>query len=258
MLNVDKNNVNDIVFSNVESSQQKHKNNSRSEQPPKTKSYTERLKWAMDRIKITQKELAKTAGTSQQNVQRLCDFKKKAVGSSYTATFARTLGVSAQWLATGEGDCFKGVRAHVKTFIPESYIRKEQNKNRVPLITWQQAGSGCKIAASTVTEWIYCPVKHGPRTFALKVNSESMHNPNGRPSFEPGDLLLVDPDAKVNHSSIVVIKWNSRDITDFRRLVIDSGRMFLLPLNPIWVSKPIPVDEDIQIRGVIFGKVEIF
>ncbi|MBI2733500.1 MAG: helix-turn-helix transcriptional regulator [Aquabacterium sp.] len=67
-------------------------------------SYTARLLWAMNRAgKTNQSELARAVGVKPQSIQYLCDPHSGARGSSHTPSLARELGVSAEWLSTGQG-----------------------------------------------------------------------------------------------------------------------------------------------------------
>lgn len=74
------------------------------ESDPSWASYAGRLSWAMRRAgKPNQSELARAVGVKPQSIQYLCDPHGGAQGSSHTPSLARELGVSAEWLATGQG-----------------------------------------------------------------------------------------------------------------------------------------------------------
>jgi transcriptional regulator with XRE-family HTH domain len=63
--------------------------------------YAERLKRAMFLAEIGQGELARKIGVTQQTIQYLCKNGKRSV---HTVEISKVLGVSPDWLATGEGD----------------------------------------------------------------------------------------------------------------------------------------------------------
>lgn len=68
------------------------------------KTFTGRLLWAMSRAgKTNQSELARAVGVKPQSIQYLCHAESNAQGSTHTAALARELRVSADWLATGQG-----------------------------------------------------------------------------------------------------------------------------------------------------------
>ncbi|UXY14441.1 helix-turn-helix transcriptional regulator [Chitiniphilus purpureus] len=80
------------------------------------KTYSERLSWAMHDLQLTrgravvgQTELARAVAVKPQSIQYLCDARNGAGGSRHTPAIARYLGVSAEWLATGQGDAVGNV-----------------------------------------------------------------------------------------------------------------------------------------------------
>jgi len=67
----------------------------------KTKTFGERLAHAIQESGISQAELARQVGISQQAIQRMC--KNGAERSSYVAEIAECLNICPFWLATGVG-----------------------------------------------------------------------------------------------------------------------------------------------------------
>ncbi|GAA0809163.1 hypothetical protein GCM10009078_51350 [Cupriavidus gilardii] len=69
------------------------------------RTFGERLRWAIENADppISIRELARRIGLQYQSVQHLLDPGRFAKGSRYTHQFARVLGVSPEWLATGKG-----------------------------------------------------------------------------------------------------------------------------------------------------------
>ena len=70
------------------------------------RTYAERLNHAMELNGVSQSELARRVGIKAQAVQYICSGRGRR--SSYTAEFARELGVNAEWLATGKGPMLAG------------------------------------------------------------------------------------------------------------------------------------------------------
>jgi len=66
--------------------------------------YGERLRLARERAGLSQQQLADAVGIKQPSVQHLEDVRNDSAGSIHTVTFARTCGVSADWLADETGD----------------------------------------------------------------------------------------------------------------------------------------------------------
>lgn len=129
----------------------------------------------------------------------------------------------------------------------------------VPLISWVQAGAWEQIvdnfAPGDAEEWMPCIKRCGPRTFALRVRGVSMHNPYGKPSYEDGDVVFIDPDAPAEHGKCVVVRIEGQSEATFKQLIIEGNDKFLRPLNPDWPGpKLIRVDSDATICGVAIGK----
>lgn len=134
------------------------------------------------------------------------------------------------------------------------------NRAGVPVLSWVQAGHWTDIAepmrTDAIDEWLPCPAPHGPRTFALRVRGESMYNPHGRPSFQDGDLIFVDPDRSAEHRSLVIVRLHDSNEATFKQLVIDGQNSYLKALNPGWPTPMIEVNHTASICGVVIFKGE--
>ncbi len=136
-------------------------------------------------------------------------------------------------------------------------------KGMVPVISWVAAGNFSDAEVSTADElikWVPCPAPHSKGTYALTVSGISMQNPNGNPSFEDGDIIFVDPAKLPENKSCVIVSLEGSNSATFKQLVIEpDGRKYIIPLNPNWGDKPIEIEENASINGVVIGKwVNIF
>lgn len=136
-------------------------------------------------------------------------------------------------------------------------------KGMVPVISWVAAGnfSDAEVSiADDLIKWVPCPAPHSKGTFALTVSGISMQNPNGNPSFEDGDIIFVDPAKLPENKSCVIVTLEGSNSATFKQLVIEpDGRKYIIPLNPNWGDKPIEIEGDASINGVVIGKwVDIF
>lgn len=147
-------------------------------------------------------------------------------------------------------------------FTSESNIEELAIKGRVPLISWVAAGKWCNVSnpyeAGDAEDWIICPVKHSTKTYALKVKGDSMHNPGGKPSFDDGDIIFVDPERNFDHRSYVIVRLDDENQATFKRLLIDGNRRMLEALNPAWPNRIFEINEDATICGVIIARLESF
>ena len=105
-------------------------------------------------------------------------------------------------------------------------------------------------------DWMPCPVKHGPHTFVLLVEGESMFSPSEPKSFRPGDYIFVDPDRQPENGSLVIAKKDSETAATFKQLIIDGEKYYLKALNRDWPERIIEIDKDTRICGVVICKLE--
>jgi SOS-response transcriptional repressor LexA len=129
---------------------------------------------------------------------------------------------------------------------------------RVPLISWIRAGAWSAVedpfAVGDAEAWLPCPVKHGRRTFVLRVSGISMYNPGHRPSYSDGDLIFVDPDRGPVSGDRVIAKVVDTNEATFKQLIIEGKRQYLKALNPAWPEQIIEIDRDTEIIGVVIGQ----
>lgn len=157
--------------------------------------------------------------------------------------------------------------------MPNMYLEKttESNliddpsimKGMIPVISWVAAGhfsDAEQLPADDLLKWVPCPAPHSNGTFALKVSGISMKNPSGNPSFEDGDIIFVDPARAPENKSCVIVTLEGSSSATFKQLIIEpDGRKYIIPLNPNWGDKPIEIEGDASINGVVIGKwVDLF
>lgn len=128
----------------------------------------------------------------------------------------------------------------------------------VPLISWVQAGCWSDVSdpyhVGDAEDWLPCPVKHGIRTYCLRVRGDSMNNPAGRPSYSDGDIIFVDPDRDPKSGDRVVVRLDDQQEATFKQLLIEDGRKLLKALNPEWAPRYIEINGNATLAGVVIGK----
>lgn len=214
----------------------------------------ERLTTAMERSGITQAELARACGVKPPSVNGWLSGKSKFLRGENLLKAAAVLGVSQQWLATGEGPMAAAVAPSGSSNVEPG----PDVKGRVPLVSWVQAGAWCEactpVDVSEVERWLDCPVPHSKSTFVLRVRGDSMTAPTGNARTYPeGCLIFVDPERRspVNGDRIVACLEGCNEVT-FKVFKDEDGRRWLQPLNPSHE----PIRQPFKVLGTVIGKWE--
>jgi SOS-response transcriptional repressor LexA len=211
-----------------------------------TDSVRRRLNMAINNSDVTKAELAVSFDISPQAVGQW--FKTGRVSKTKLPRLAKLLGVDLNWLL---GDQLKDNFAHVNV----SPVLGKTDK--VPLISFVQAGAWAEaidnFQPGDAEDWITCPAAHGPHTYALTVDGDSMTASYGR-TFPHGCTIYVDPDqvSGVKSSDCVIAKHNGDDTVTFKVFIEDAGRKFLKPLNPQYLV----ITEEFHVIGKVIGKFE--
>lgn len=197
----------------------------------------------------TQAALARRSGVGQTTIGRILRGEVNPA-SENVKRLADALGVSLATLF--EEDASRQTETPTLsgqgvTIAPGVQLR------RVPLISWAQVGSWAEAVRTSLakdTQGMECPRACGPRTFALRVDGESME-----PKYQHGDIIYVDPDAPVAHGKDVIVMLPGRNEVMFRALLIEGDQRFVKSLNPNWPGPKIfPLGADARIIGVVIGK----
>ncbi|MFS1525346.1 LexA family protein [Microbulbifer sp. 2304DJ12-6] len=126
---------------------------------------------------------------------------------------------------------------------------------RVPLISWVQAGEFCEAVnpfePGDAEDWLPCPCAHSDRTFAVRVQGDSMTSPYpGHHSYPPGTIIYVDPNVDVTNGCRVVARIDGE--ATFKTYAEDMGRKYLRPINPGYESRDI-TELSVEVCGVVIG-----
>lgn len=126
----------------------------------------------------------------------------------------------------------------------------------VPVISWVQAGAFCEspdlFNPGDAEEWIPCPSRHSPGTYALRVKNDSMTSVvPGERSYPHGTIIFVDPERAYTVGSRVIARLPGSSETTFKVYTEDGGQPYLMPINPKYPSIPVP--EGTVICGVVIG-----
>ena len=91
--------------------------------------------------------------------------------------------------------------------------------------------------------------------FWLRVAGDAMTAPSGL-SISEGMMILVDPALKAEPGKLVVAQWAFSPQATLRKLVEESGQLYLVPLNPTYPK--MLFSEECRIIGVVVQAVAKF
>ncbi len=202
----------------------------------KHKGFSDRLNLALDKVgappkhKGRQSYVGELFGVSQRAAGKWLEGEGMPSMDRLTG-IAASLGVSAEWLLTGNN----------------KNTHRDNGLVSVPLLSWVQAGDFCMqemIVAHDESVLIPGPVPDG--TFALKIKGESMFNPTTGEGFPDGCTIIVEAGLTPRPGDFVVAR--SGDEVVFKEFVIEGATPYLRPMNPRYT--PIKIAEDTVICGV--------
>lgn len=227
----------------------------------------ERIKTARQHASLTQKQLADAAKVEQPLISQL--ETGKTLKTAYLTHIAKACRVSAQWLATGEGQMVLDRHnadgslnldkpwadmdaGHLNVTPTKESHRKARE---YPLISSVAAGrwqESCdNFQPGDAEQWIASDANAGEHGYWLTVNGPSM-----QPTFMPGSRILVRPEGfDLVSGKFYVAKLMDSGETTFKQYVRDGGIGFLQPLNSAFPT--LQITDNVQIIGrVVDGRME--
>ncbi|MEJ6475976.1 XRE family transcriptional regulator [Pseudoalteromonas piscicida] len=196
----------------------------------------ERIRNRRKELGLTQVKLSELADMAQQTLQKLESGKSQT--TKKLDKLAEALSCTPEYLQFGVGE------------LDNASIGPEI-RNRLPLISWVQAGAWADIqeVSQLEAEHFLCPVNCSDKSFVLRVQGVSME-----PKFQDGDLIFVDPEAACVHGSYVVARLDDDNQATFKQLIIEGGQKYLKALNPSWPDPLIPINGNCTLVGkVVFA-----
>ncbi|MCG7551969.1 XRE family transcriptional regulator [Pseudoalteromonas sp. Of11M-6] len=193
----------------------------------------ERIRNKRKSLGLTQAALSEMVGIAQQSLQSIESGKIEK--PRRIMELAKALETTPEYLQFGVGD------------LDNASIGPEL-KNKLPLISWVQAGAWTDIqeVSTLEAEHFLCPVNCSDKSFVLRVQGVSME-----PKFDDGDLIFVDPEAECIHGSFVVARLDDDNQATFKQLIIEGGQKFLKALNPNWPEQLVPINGNCTLVGKV-------
>ncbi|WP_421289484.1 LexA family protein [Aeromonas veronii] len=194
----------------------------------------ERIKQTRKRLGYSQEILGSRVGVSRVSISQW-ERGENTPNGRYLNDLAAALGVTVDWLLTGEGE---GTVTSAPEVIP-GYHNVEPavilRGNRIPILSYVQAGNWREICEQATSfdgnvEYVSASIDIGPRGFGLWLRGNSM-----TPIFNEGDLVIIDPDEQPRPGDYVVAKNGSEGATfkKFRPRGIDEHGQEVFELVPL-------------------------
>lgn len=205
-------------------------------------------------LSLSQVALAKKIGVTGVAVGKWESGLNQPKGR-YLNDLAAALGVTVDWLLTGDGEA----RALPAPEVMPGYHNVEPavipQGTRVPVLSYVQAGHWHEMCEQATAfdgnvEYVTAGVDVGPCGFGLWLRGQSME-----PFFKEGDLIIVDPDEAPQPGDFVVAKNGSEEATfkKYRPRGIDESGQEVFELVPLNDDYPTMHSDrqHIQIIGVM-------
>lgn len=207
-------------------------------------SFYQRVISRMELLGLSGVEVATYCGVSPTSVTNWRNGRNKAKGEELVK-LSEILKCSPDWLLYGRSKD-----------APDSNPRLVAG-GEVPLISKVTAGSWAAAEdpypPGDAEKYIHCPVNHGPRTYALWVEGDSMTSQYGK-SYPHGSVIYVDPDQRggiVSGDRVIALLEGSEDVV-FKQYIKEGSQQFLKSLN---ASYP-PITDPFKLIGKVIGKFE--
>lgn len=200
-------------------------------------------------------EFQRKIGIDSQNWN---NWKNRGLPTAEMPRVAEAAGLRLEYVITGKGDRSIGVNTDTIAAQNKGIGNVEDfehNKGKVPLISWVQAGQWGEahdpFPPGYAEDWPICPVKHGSRTYALRVKGDSMTSPYPGVinSYPEGFIIHVDPDVEAVSGKRVIARLPNTNEATFKEYQVVDGRHWLNAINPKYA--PIEIDENTHICGVV-------
>ncbi|MFM5249022.1 LexA family protein [Aeromonas hydrophila] len=215
---------------------------------------SERIKTRRSACGFTQEQLAARVGVTRVAVSHWERGGAEPKGR-YLNDLADALGVTVDWLLTGDGEA----RGQPAPEVMPGYHNVEPavipQGTRVPVLSYVQAGNWHEMCEQATAfdgnvEYVTAGVDVGPCGFGLWLRGQSME-----PFFKEGDLIIVDPDEAPQPGDLVVARNGSEEATfkKYRPRGIDESGQEVFELVPLNDDFPTMHSDrqHIQIIGVM-------
>lgn len=220
----------------------------------KLNTISSRVAWALKQKGISPYQASLQLKCTPSYLPKLLTGRIKTPAADKMLQLAEFLGVDFKWLITGV-TCNEAIitkNGQKRTVIDDPNM--PLFAHYVPLIGWQEAGLTVKSAIDITDRGRYptrqIPVDASLGALALIVDGNAMVSQSEKYySFTKGAIVFFDPDVRPYIGCYVLARSKQDKTAIFRRLALDSGKVYLEANNPRYQAKEFT--KDYQVIGVL-------
>lgn len=208
--------------------------------------FSDRIRKAVAASGLKQNELARRVGVTPAAVNNWINRGAHDLRSDVLFALAAVSGMSPRWLATGDGP----------ELSDDKKLGTPIESTKVPVVNFATL-TGVSVGqdfdpAMMAVEWMPCPVNHGPRAFAFRVQDDANTSTIGARSYPAGCCLYVDPDHRdpVHEKPLLAVLPSGELLVAV--YMAQAGSRWLRFLNPAYREYSGPF----EVVGNIIGKWE--
>lgn len=208
---------------------------------------SERITYLMQKHDVKNIDIANACKINPASVSDWVSGKTKSMNGMNLLHTAKLFGVRQEWLGQGKGPIYLPEGGNVAELMEDKFKKGRM----VPVISWVQAGEWCEaidnFQPGAADDFQLSNFGGSEYSFCLRVVGTSMW-----PEYAEGEIIEVDPEAEPRHNNDVVVRTPTGEVS-FKRLQVDSGKTYLLALNPDWPERIIKIPEGSHICGTVIG-----
>ncbi|ETX11627.1 repressor [Marinomonas ushuaiensis DSM 15871] len=202
----------------------------------------DRVKEKRAELGLTQAELAKRVGISQQSLQKIEDGGTQ--NPRKLLNLAKELKCTPEWLQLGYiGEVRENASSYLDNIAYQGHFNKRPVIRDIQSIDWSKAND-----FNSQEEWLEVSSGTSQDAFWLTVSGDSMMSTSGI-SISEKHLILVEPQQTAHNGDMVIVRMKDRNEVAFKKLVIDTGLIYLASLNSSY--RPIEMTDNFSFIGIV-------
>lgn len=209
------------------------------------------VQWLMDRAGHSPYSLADASGANQPTIFRILSGESEEPRTKTLQPIADYFGVSVSDLRykdmtdgslTDKSAVSAPKLRNVGTVVPVVLLAS------LAVVDLRQGFQPATMAA----DWKNCPVNHGPRTFAFRVEGNEMTTTTGLKTYPAGCHVYIDPDIITPIREKPALFRLASGQAIFAQYMEHAGRVWLSFLNDDYA----PIYDNFEVIGLVIGKWE--